>query len=181
MRPGQPPDRIRSWVPVLPCHRMAADDRFSPTALPLSRQRRICQSQLPVVILRSIDLKISRSCDQKILRSRTCDCRGGQRPFPARCCLLPRANCAKQGGGGGRNARATSRARARFLECPPAIHPRESPVAAGSAAIIRQAQELSRFAEPTLSQFGAPRNTKNLQPCAETVEEVSSLWKPEEN
>jgi hypothetical protein len=90
---------------------MAADDRFSPTALPLSQQRRICQSQLPFMIVRSIDLAI-----KKIPRSRTCDCRGGQRPFPARCCLLRRANRAEQVGGGGRNARATSRACARFLE-----------------------------------------------------------------
>ncbi len=33
----------------------------------------------------------------------------------------------RTGGGGGRNARATSRTCARFLECPPVIHPRESP------------------------------------------------------
>ena len=53
--------------------------------------------------------------------------------------------------------------------------------AAGSAAIIRQAQETSRFAEPTLSHFVAPRNTKTLPPCEETVDVVSSLWKAEEN
>jgi hypothetical protein len=72
------------------------------------------------------------------------------------------------------------RARAQFLDSP-AIHPRESPVAAGSAAIIRQDQELSRFAEFTLSENVAPRNTKNLFRCAETVDDVSSLWKSEEN
>lgn len=48
-------------------------------------------------------------------------------------------------GGGGRNARATSTRLRAFPECPPAIHPRESPAAAGSAAIIRQAQENSTF------------------------------------
>ena len=37
----------------------------------------------------------------------------------------PKSN--EQVGGGGRNARATSRTCARCLECPPAIHPRESP------------------------------------------------------
>jgi len=58
--------------------------------------------------------------------------------------------------------KATSRRLRAFLECPPAIHPRESPAAAGSAAIIRQAQELSRFAEPTLRQIVSPRNTKRL-------------------
>jgi hypothetical protein len=51
------------------------------------------------------------------------------------------------------------RARARFW-IPSAIHPRESPVAAGSAAIIQQAQELSRFGASTLRQMVAPRNTK---------------------
>ena len=70
---------------------------------------------------------------------------------------------------------------ARVSECPPAIHPRESPAAAGSAAIIRQAQESSRFAEPTLSQIVAPRNTKELCRCAEAVEDETSLWKSEEN
>jgi len=53
--------------------------------------------------------------------------------------------------------------------------------AAGSAAIIRQAQETSRFAEPTLRHFVAPRNTKNFPPCAETVDDETSLWKTEEN
>lgn len=70
---------------------------------------------------------------------------------------------------------------ARVSGCPPAIHPRESPAAAGSAAIIRQAQETSRFAEPTLCQIVAPRNTKTSRPCAEPVDDVTSLWKSEEN
>ena len=70
---------------------------------------------------------------------------------------------------------------ARILEYPPAIHSRESPATAGSAAIIQRAQELSRFAEPTFIQIVAPRNTKNSLPCAETVEDESSLWKTEEN
>src|SRR5579864_3185283 len=67
------------------------------------------------------------------------------------------------------------------LGAPPVIHPRESPAAAGSAAIIRQAQELSRFAPNTLSQIVAPRNTKTLHSCAEAVEDDISLWKTEEN
>jgi hypothetical protein len=70
---------------------------------------------------------------------------------------------------------------ARVFWNPPAIHPRELPAAAGSATIIRQAQESSRFAEPTLRQFVAYRNRKNLSPCAETVDDVTSLWKAEEN
>jgi hypothetical protein len=61
------------------------------------------------------------------------------------------------------------------------IHPRESPAAAVSAAIIRRAQERSRFAEPTLSQIVAPRNTKKLHSCAEAVEDETCLWKTVEN
>lgn len=61
------------------------------------------------------------------------------------------------------------------------IHPRESPAAAVSAAIIRRAQERSRFAEPTLSQIVAPRNTKKFRPCAEAVEDETCLWKTVEN
>src|ERR1700686_1021193 len=43
-----------------------------------------------------------------------------------------------------------------------------------------QAQELSRFALHTLSQILAPRKTKNLPGCAETVDDDISLWKAEE-
>jgi len=50
-----------------------------------------------------------------------------------------------EGWGGGRNARATSSRSRAVPECPPMIHPRESPAAASSAAIIQQAQERSRF------------------------------------
>jgi hypothetical protein len=45
--------------------------------------------------------------------------------------------------GGGRNARATSFASSASSGNPPAIHPRESPAAAGSAAITQQAQKLT--------------------------------------
>jgi hypothetical protein len=83
--------------------------------------------------------------------------------------------------GGGRNARATSRAVRVSGSLPPAIHSRELPAAAGSAAIIQQSQELSRFAAPTFIQIVATRNTKNNPPCAETVDVEHSLWKPEEN
>ncbi|HEV2395483.1 MAG TPA: hypothetical protein VGS27_00895, partial [Candidatus Sulfotelmatobacter sp.] len=52
--------------------------------------------------------------------------------------------------------------------------------ATGSAAIIRLSQELSRFAEPTLSQIVAPGNIKNVPPCEETVDDETSLWTTEE-
>ena len=71
----------------------------------------------------------------------------------------------EQDGGGGRNARATSSRLRAVLEYPPATHPRKSPAAASSAAIIQRAQERSRFAEPTLRQFVATRNTKNFIAC----------------
>lgn len=115
-------------------------------------------------------------CRFVIVRSRTCNRCGGQRSCPAPCCKEQRA-------GWGRKAATPGQpvALARVFWCPPAIHPRESPVAAGSAAIIRRAQELSRFAEPTLRQIVAPRNTKTLGHCAEAVEDETSLWKTEEN
>jgi hypothetical protein len=157
-RASHPSRIVRGFLCCL-CHRMAADDRFSPTAASLFRARRAAFTEA--------------SCRFAVLRPRTRNHCDRQRPCS---CSVP--STARASGGGGRNARATSRACARFLECPPAIHPRESPAAAGSAAIIRQAQERSRFAEPTLSQFVAPRNTKNFSPCAETVEHETSLWKP---
>jgi len=36
------------------------------------------------------------------------------------------------------------------------------------------------FAEPTLRQNVASRNRKTFRPCAETVDDETSLWKPEE-
>jgi hypothetical protein len=36
------------------------------------------------------------------------------------------------------------------------------------------------FGESTLRHFVAPGNTKNFSTCAEPVDDVPSLWKPEE-
>jgi len=36
------------------------------------------------------------------------------------------------------------------------------------------------FAEPTLGQNVASRNRKTFRPCAEAVDDETSLWKPEE-
>jgi hypothetical protein len=147
------PDRIPPWFPALPITAWRRNDRFSSTAL-----QRV--PHLP----------------KRVAHSSFCH---HEFATPA---VASGPSCSEeQGGGGGRNARATSRACARFLECPPAIHPRESPAAAGSAAIIRQAQELSRFAEPTVSQIVRSRNTKEFRRCAEPVEDETSLWKIEEN
>ena len=166
---GQPPQPHRfTWFPACLCHRCAVERPLQPDSA--RKECRICQSQLPIMISRSI---ISRSRSQinhpaSQIRNRC----GGQRPCPLR--------RAKQGEEAA-NARATSSRFRAFLECPPAIHPRESPAAAGSAAIIRRAQELSRFAEPTLIHFVAARNTKTFPRCAETVDDETSLWKTEEN
>jgi len=74
------------------------------------------------------------------------------------------------------------RTRARF-QFPPAIHPRELPAATSVTAIIILAsfENCHVFAEPTLRQNVAPRNRKTFPPCAEAVDDESSLWKPEEN
>ena len=82
--------------------------------------------------------------------------------------------------GGGRNARATSRAKRVSGSFHSMILFRESLATAGSAAIIWPSQELSRFAGPTLCQIIVPRNTKSRPVCAEAVEDVTSLWKTEE-
>jgi hypothetical protein len=69
---------------------------------------------------------------------------------------------------------------ARYWKFPPAIRSRKLPAAAGSAAIIRLNQELSRFAGPTLRQFALPRNRKNARLCEEAVDDETSLWTSEE-
>jgi hypothetical protein len=97
---------------------------------------------------------------------------GGRQPIPTH----------ERDRGGGRNARATSTRSRASPECPPAIHPRESPAAAGPAAIIRQAQKTLTFSlQPLSVRTSPPRNTKTSPPCAKTVDEKPSLWKPEEN
>ena len=83
--------------------------------------------------------------------------------------------------GGGRNARATSRACARYLEVRRrfTLENRRLPLSLPQS--FGEHRKCSRFAEPTLSQIVAPRNTKKLHPCAEAVEDVTCLWKTEEN
>jgi len=97
---------------------------------------------------------------------------GRQRPF-----LLQRAV------GGLRPQRPGCQSReARFWKFfPAAILFQELPAATGSAAIIQQNQERSRFAAITVIQFGAPGNRKFPPVCAEPVDDLTSLWKSEEN
>ena len=92
-------------------------------------------------------------CGPMITRSQTRNRCGGQQSAPVR----------RTGVGGGRNARAT-RVRLHALpEYPPEIHPRESPAAAGSAAIIQQDRECPRFRCAILSaRYSSPASRKRL-------------------
>jgi hypothetical protein len=66
----------------------------------------------------------------------------------------------------------------RILRNPPAIHPREPPGTARSAAIFSRASKTSHACTAsTLLERQAPRNKKLASCCAETVEEGNSLWK----
>jgi hypothetical protein len=93
------------------------DDASGPTALP--RECHFCRSQPQFMIS----------------RPRTATAAGAGSPVP----LV--SGIGKEPQRPGNQARV----RTRFPDCPPAIHPRESPAAAGPAAIIRQAQKLSRL------------------------------------
>jgi hypothetical protein len=87
------PSRIRTWFPALPAPRSGA-------TIALARQRSKGVPHLPKLVA---DSSLRRTCDRY----------GGQRP-----CLAPRSK-----GGGGRNARATSRAYARFAGISPGNSP----------------------------------------------------------
>jgi len=83
--------------------------------------------------------------------------------------------------GGGRNARATSFALARVIWKIPrrlTLANRRLPLALPQS--FSEIRNSHVFDEPTLSHFVALRNTKNFPPCAEPVDDVPSLWKPEE-
>jgi hypothetical protein len=102
MRSGQPPDRIRTWIPK------AASSPLGGGMTASARQRSRRSAAFAKASRRFV-----------ISRSPTCDCCGGQRSFPAP--VLRRAT--ERGGGGGRNARATSRACARFSGVSPGNSP----------------------------------------------------------
>jgi len=72
------------------------------------------------------------------------------------------------------------RACARFRMSPGDSPSRITGLPLALTAIIRRAQELSRFDESTLRHNVAPRNKKTFPACAETVDDVPSLWNPEE-
>ena len=94
--------------------------------------------------------------------------------WPAAFLLLRRA----EGGGGRKPGQPV--AQARFWKRPPGHSLSRIAGTAGSAAIIRPSQEPSRYAGPTVRHFLASRNTKEGRHCEETVDDETSLWKPEE-
>ena len=142
------------------------NDRFGPAALALSRATSAAFAKASCPFL------ISRSKDLAITNWQAC---GGQRS------VLFRAQRATNRWGREAAMPGQPVALARVFWNVPGDSPsRESPAAAGSAAIIRQAQETSRFAWNTVRHFVARRKNKTSHRCAETVEDVSSLWKEEE-
>jgi hypothetical protein len=152
--PGQPPEPHR-FVEFLRCLVTAGrrNDAFGPTAL--LRAPHLPKAQLPVR-----DLAISN-----------CNLCGGQRPF-----LLK-----EQGGGGGRNARATSPRVVRFQLVPrrfTLVNHRLPLALPQSSSKFRNTHV---FGESTFSQIVAARNRKTLHTCEQPVDEETSLWKVEEN
>jgi hypothetical protein len=159
MRPGAShPEPHRSWISILAFPQLGAAGRryWSDSA---HEECHFYQYWLQNMILR-IGFGESLFCNPCV----------GQRPSPLKEQAVEEAAMPGQ----------PVRARARF-QFPPAIHPRELPAATGvTAIIIRQALRFPRFAAPTLSHNPATRNRKTFPPCAETVDDGTSLWKPEE-
>ena len=137
------------------------NDRFGPTALPLSRatSATFAKASCPFAISRLRTGKPAVASGPSCSRSKSNEQVGEEAAMPGQPVALARV----------------------FWNVPRRFTLENHQAAAGSAAIIRQAQETSRFAEPTLRQIVAPRNTKNFPPCAETVDVETSLWKTEEN
>jgi hypothetical protein len=156
---GQPPVPHRSWIsrPAFPPPRSSET-----TVLVRQRSRRV---PLLPVLLQNMILRIGFG------ESSLCNPCVGQRPS------LLKEQAVEEAAMPGQPVRA----RARF-QFPPAIHPRELPAATGvTAIIIRQALRFPRFAAPTFSHNVTTRNQKTFPPCAETVDDRTSLWMPEEN
>jgi hypothetical protein len=152
MRPGQPPDRIvRGFLPA-----------ESPIGVEMTASARQRSNRVPRLPTRVAD---PSSCD----------------PESALATLASSRPCSEEHGGEEAATPGQPVALARVFWVPPGNSLSRITAAAGSAAIIRQAQELSRFYASTLSQIVAHRNTKTAHRCEEAVEGETSLWKPEEN
>ncbi len=162
MRPGPatPTAFVRGFLRCL-ITAWRRNDRFGPTALPLSRatSATFAKARCPFAISRSRTGKPAVASGPSCSCSKSNEQVGEEAAMPGQPVALARV----------------------FWNVPRRFTLENHQAAAGSAAIIRQAQETSRFAEPTLRHFVASRNTKNFRPCAETVDDVTSLWKTEEN
>ena len=119
--------------------------------------------------------RLSECCTlpKPVADSPSCDAESATLRLASGLSSAPKSNKGEEAATPGNQSRS-----ARFWKFPPAIHSRESPVTAGSAAIIRPSQELSRFAAHTLRHFVVPRKSKTPPHCAETVDVETSLWKP---
>jgi hypothetical protein len=67
-----------------------------------------------------------------------------------------------------------------ILDCPPTLHPQESPVIARLPQSFGRLRNATFSLSPTFRQIVAARNNKNSLTCAEAVEDLTSLWKSEE-
>ena len=156
MRPGQPPEPHRSWISpsCLPAARSERDDGTGPTALTKS-------ATFTSTGCRSRDSEESRLCNLCV----------GQRPIPLQERTVEEAAMPGQ----------------------PVTHSRAFPISPGNSpsriASCHQRHRTSSlgkpsrshvFAEPTLGQIVAHRNRKTFRSCAETVDDRTFLWKPEE-
>jgi len=110
------------------------------------------------------------------LRSQTRNRCGGQRPFLLR---APKSN--EQDGEEAATPGQPVRACARFWNIPRQFTLENYRLPLALPQSFGELRNSHVFAEPTLSQIVAPRNTKNFHACAEPVDDVSSLWKTEEN
>jgi len=151
-RPGQPPDRVRTWFPALAfITAWRRNDRFGPTALPLSRatSAAFAEASCRFVILRWTNLRLLR--------------------WPA---VLP-ASCSEeqQARWGRRPQRPGNQSRLRaFLEYPPAIHPRESP------APLALPQSFGKLRNSHVSLN--PLSARLLRPATQkTCAVVQNLWR----
>jgi hypothetical protein len=153
--PGQPPEPHR--FVDLSTHLPAAR---SGETMALVRQRSQGVPHLPV-----------RTAEARFRESLLCNPCGSQLPSPLKSRLWRRPQCP-----GNRHALA------RVSEFPLAIHPRELPVCHRRHRNhpLASIENCHVFAEPTLSPNVAAGNRKTFPPCAEPVDDETSLWKAEE-
>jgi hypothetical protein len=89
----------------------------------------------------------------------------------------------RAGSGGGRNARATGTHSRTFPNVlwQFTLENYQSATSVTANIILASFENCHVFAEPTLRQIVAARNRKTFPACAEAVEQITSLWKAEEN